>query len=187
MPIATTAPDANSPAHSSAAVSRSSAGHDPVDDAERERFVGPDLAPAPDDLLGPRRPDQPGQPLGAAAPGEDPEQDLREARPGRSRRAMRRSHASATSSPPPSAYPLIAAITGRGIAGSASMARRNAGPISCDATGSVNSLMSAPAANARSLPVTTTALTVAVAAELLGRVGDRVEQCGTTAGSVADG
>ena len=81
MPIATTAPDASSPAHSSAAVSTSAAGHDPIDDAERERFVGPDLAPAPDDLLGPRRPDQAGQPLGAAAAGEDPEQDLREADP----------------------------------------------------------------------------------------------------------
>ena len=38
------------------------------------------------------------------------------------------------------------------IVGSASMARRNAGPMRCDASGSVNSLMSAPAANAWSLP-----------------------------------
>ena len=46
----------------------------------------------------------------------------------------------------------------------------------CDASGSVNSLMSAPAANAWSLPVTTTAFTVASAASCSARVGDRVEQ-----------
>ena len=67
-----------------------------------------------------------GSALRATGAGEDPELDLREARGAPTSPATRRSHASASSNPPPSAKPSIAAITGRGIASSASNAARNA-------------------------------------------------------------
>ena len=50
--------------------------HDPVHQPDRLRLLGPHLAPREDHLLGPRRADQPRQPLGAAPAGDDAEQDL---------------------------------------------------------------------------------------------------------------
>ena len=92
--------------------------------------------------------------------------------------ATRRSHASASSNPPPSAKPSIAAITGRGIDPSASNAPRNAAVTRGAAPGSVNSDTSAPAASAFSLPVTTTAFTSRVGSERDPVRGDLVEQRG---------
>ena len=42
----------------------------------RQRLLGLDLTPGEHQLLGPGRPDQAGQPLRAAAAGDDAEQDL---------------------------------------------------------------------------------------------------------------
>ena len=50
--------------------------HDPIDDPDRERLVGAHLPPAPDQLLGPGRTDEPGEPLRAPGSGNDAEQDL---------------------------------------------------------------------------------------------------------------
>ena len=50
--------------------------HDPVHQPDRQRLLGPDLATGEDELLGPGRPDQAGQALGAAAAGDHAEQDL---------------------------------------------------------------------------------------------------------------
>ena len=74
--------DARRPAASSAASanarrsSTSVGGDHPVDQADAQRLVGVDLAAGEDQVLGPGRTDQAGQPLGAAAAGDDPEQDL---------------------------------------------------------------------------------------------------------------
>jgi putative ABC transport system permease protein len=54
---------------------------DAVDEAERERFLGAHLTPAPDQLLGACRPDQSRQPLGGTTTGNDAEQDLGLAEP----------------------------------------------------------------------------------------------------------
>ena len=47
-----------------------------VDQTDRERLVGIDESPREDQVLGLGWPDQPGQPLRAARPGDDAEQDL---------------------------------------------------------------------------------------------------------------
>ena len=80
--------------------------------------------------------------------------------------AMRRSQLIASSSPPPSAKPFTAAITGRGIAATPSKAARNERSMCFAAAWSPNSLMSAPAANAFSPPSTTTAFTASSLAKL---------------------
>ena len=71
--------------------------------------------------------------------------------------ANRTSQARASSQPPPSAYPLTAATTMRGMAASASRASTNRPPMRAASTGPPNSVISAPAAKMRSPPVTTTA------------------------------
>ena len=71
---------------------------------------------------------------------------------------MRRSQASASSHPPPSAKPDTAAITHRGMAADrVERPEEGAAPTTRASSGPPNSLMSAPAANSRSPPVTTTA------------------------------
>ena len=91
--------------------------------------------------------------------------------------AMRKSHASASSQPPPRAKPEMAAMVARGMSATALSARRNSCPI-CSASARVmtsvgasadrNSEISAPAAKIRSPPVTTTAPGGSVA-QALGR------------------
>ena len=85
-PIATTAPCAEVRGPVQRVVLHLVARHDPIEDAERVRFVGPHLPAAPHELLGPRRTDQPGQALRAAGAGNDAEQDLGLADPRRVRR-----------------------------------------------------------------------------------------------------
>jgi hypothetical protein len=50
--------------------------HDLVDEPDAQRLLGPHLPSRQDHLLGPTRPDQTGQPLRAAAAGNDAEEDL---------------------------------------------------------------------------------------------------------------
>ena len=78
------------------------AGHDLVDEADAQRLVGVHLPTGEDQLLGPARPDQAGQALGAAAAGDDAEQDLGLAELG-PLDAIRKSQARASSQPPPRA------------------------------------------------------------------------------------
>ena len=59
---------------------------DLVDQPDPQRLVGGHEPAAEDQLLGPGGTDQAGQPLGAARPGDEPEQDLRLAEAGRCRR-----------------------------------------------------------------------------------------------------
>ena len=66
-------------------------------------------------------------------------------------------------------------MTGREIAAIASNASRNPTAMPRAVSLSPNSSMSAPAANARSLPVTTTAFTAASAASARGRVANGPE------------
>ena len=51
--------------------------HHPVDQADAQRLLGVDEAAGEDQVLGARRTDEPGEPLGAAGTGDDPQQDLR--------------------------------------------------------------------------------------------------------------
>ena len=51
-------------------------GNDLVDQPDAQRLVGLHLATAEDQVLGSTRTDEPGEPLGTAAAGHDPEQDL---------------------------------------------------------------------------------------------------------------
>ena len=156
--------------------------HDPVDEPDRERLVGAHLAPAPDQLLGARRADESGQPLGAARARDDAEQDLglTDARVVAPRRAGRTRIAS--SRPPPSAYPLD-----RGddrtrdrrdrVERARGTPRRSRGRLSL----SPNSSMSAPAANAFSLPGDDDRLHRRVGGELARGVADRAEHAPATA------
>ena len=73
---------ASSAAHASAAVEHVAV-DDAVDEADAQRLLGADLAAREDQVLRPRRPDEAGQPLRAAAAGDDAEQHLGLAEPGR--------------------------------------------------------------------------------------------------------
>ena len=75
---------------------------DAVDETDGVRLVGAHLPAAPDHLLGARGADEARQPLRAARAGDDAEQDLGLTQ-ARRLPATRRSHAHASSSPPPSA------------------------------------------------------------------------------------
>ena len=55
---------------------------DSVHQPDRERLLGPHLAPREDELFGPRRTDEPGQALGAAPTGDHPEEHLGQAEAG---------------------------------------------------------------------------------------------------------
>ena len=110
-PWATTAPAASSAAHASGLVEDVALG-DAVDEPDAQRLLGADLAAGEDQVLGPGRADEAGEALGAAAAGDDAEQDLGLAEAGRRPTQTRRSHASASSQPPPRAKPVTAAIVG---------------------------------------------------------------------------
>ncbi len=112
-----------------------------------------DKAPAVDDVFGPRGPDQPRQPLGPACPGDDPEEDFGLAKP-RPAPATRKSAHSASSRPPPRAYPVIAATTGLPILATAVNAAcsRRLSIATWAKLASAISLMSAPAAKTFSPP-----------------------------------
>ena len=162
-PIATTAPPASVRAHSIAVTSTSAAGTtrstSPIASASSARTWRPDQIIS----LARAGPTSRGRRCVAPPPGMIPSSIS-----GWPRRAVspatRRSHASASSSPPPSAKPVMAAMTGRGIAATASSASRKLRATVRASSGPPNSSMSAPAASAFSLPHTTTALTVASAA-----------------------
>ena len=144
-------------------VERGAGGHDAVDEAELERFGRLDVTPTPHQVLGARRADEPGGALGATAAREDAELDLGETEARRIARhpqvACERELESAAQGealdgrdhrPRDRAQRVERAVDGRGDGGAT--------------PGSVNSSTSAPAANARSSPVTTTAFTDASAA-----------------------
>src|SRR5262249_18391812 len=138
-------------------VERRARRNDPVDQPERERFVRLHVTAGPHELLGAGRPDDPGGALGPARAGHDAELDLRE--PGS--RAVTGdapvAREGAGSSPRGGANPWMGGITGGGIAPGGANAGGN-GAVRGGATpGWGNSAPSAPAANARSPPVTTTA------------------------------
>ena len=82
-----------------------------ADEAPRQRLVGPERAAGEQQVHRARGAEQPREPLRAAVAGQQPERDLRRAElvrpPGA---ASRTSHASAISSPPPSAWPLTYAM-----------------------------------------------------------------------------
>ena len=85
-PWATTAPGGQLGRPRQGGVERRALGDDPVDQPDAQRLLGADLAAGEDQVLGPGRADEAGQPLGAAAAGDDAEQDLGLAEPGRCRR-----------------------------------------------------------------------------------------------------
>ena len=186
-PIATTAPLPSSAAQCSADVLDLVLRHDPVDEPDRERLVGAHLPPAPDQLLGARRADEPGQPLRAARARDDAEQDLGlpDARVvgGDAQVARDRELEAAAERVPPD----------RGddrTRDRRDRVERVAERLLDHARGfawSPNSSMSAPAANAFSLPATTTAFTAASAAERARRVADCTEHAPVTADSSAGG
>ena len=72
----TTRRRANWPAHASASAYTCVGGDDLVDQADRQRLVGLDEPAGEDQVLGPARADQAGQPLGAAGARDDAEQHL---------------------------------------------------------------------------------------------------------------
>ena len=78
---AASAPLASSAASSSARSCRASGGDDLVGQPDPQRLLGLDLAAGEDHVLGPRRPDQPGEALRATAARDDAEQDLGLAEP----------------------------------------------------------------------------------------------------------
>ena len=94
-------PRASSAAHSTAA-SRGDPSTTRSTSPIREGLLGAHLPSRQDDVLRPRRADEAGEPLRAAAAGDDPEQHLGLTEPGRRRRAPRKSQARASSQPPPS-------------------------------------------------------------------------------------
>ncbi|CAB4742474.1 unannotated protein [freshwater metagenome] len=55
---------------------------DTIDEADGECLLRLDEASAEDEVLRPRRANETGEPLGAAGPGDDPEEDLRLAEAG---------------------------------------------------------------------------------------------------------
>ena len=77
--------DASDAAHSSAVSSTASAGDDPVDQPDGERFLGAHVPAAPHEVLGLRRADEAGDALRTAATREDAELDLGEPEPRRLR------------------------------------------------------------------------------------------------------
>ena len=175
-PIATTAPLRRArPAHCSVAWTHLVVRHDPVDEADRERFVGAHLPAAPDQLLGAGRADEPRQPLRAAGAGDDAEQDLglTDARASRTRpagrtpsraRGRRRARSRGSRRSPAAGSPR-SRRTPRGT-------RHRYGARSPE---SPNSSMSAPAANAFSLPGDDDRLHRRVGGELARDVAQRAE------------
>ena len=87
---------------------------DAVDEADPLGLLGLDGAPGQDQLERARLADQPRQALGPAIARDQAELDLGKAEPWRCGAASRKVQASASSSPPPNAYPLISAIDGIG-------------------------------------------------------------------------
>ena len=154
---AATAPAASSPARSIARSCSSSGGTTSSTRPMAQRLVGLHLTAGEDEVLGPRGADQAGQPLGAAATGDDAEQDL-----GLTERGAVRCDAEVAGQ-----RQLAAATQGvaddrgdRDPRESRRPRRARCGtraPISAASSGPPNSEISAPAAKMRSPPVTTTA------------------------------
>ena len=123
----------------------------------RRASSAPTCASRVDQVLGPRRPDQPGEPLGAAAAGDDAEQDLGLTEPRRRRRhpevAGEGELAAAAEGEAGDGGDRRPRDGGHGVEGVAGRRR----PTTAASSGPPNSPMSAPAANIRSEPVTTTA------------------------------
>src|SRR5262249_4786716 len=122
-PMATTAPDANDPAHASAASSRWAAGATRPTRPRAAAWSAPTCRPLQMSSLARAGPISRGSRCVAPAPGITPS-SVSGCPTRASSAAMRRSQASASSRPPPSATPLIAAMTGRGISPIASNAAR---------------------------------------------------------------
>ena len=76
IPMAATAPDANDAAHADRGVLQLGGGDHPVDEPDGEGLVRLHLPPTPDELLRPRRTDQPGQALRRPRARDDAEKDL---------------------------------------------------------------------------------------------------------------
>ena len=91
---------------------------EPVDQADALRLLGLDGAAGHDHLQRARLADHARQALRAAIARDQPELDLRQAHLGVAGRQSRNVQASASSSPPPKAKPLITAIDGIGSASS---------------------------------------------------------------------
>ena len=146
---------------------------DAIDEPDRQRLIGANLATRPDELLRARDADEPRQTLRPACTGDDAEQDLGLAEASGVGGDAQVTGERASSRPPPSAKPRIAAMTGRGMAATASNAARNCSAMRRAWSGVPNSSMSAPAASAFSLPQTTTAFTSASSAT--ARLSERSE------------
>ena len=143
------------PRPSDASVSAVGLDH-PVDQADGERLVGATWRPREDQVLGPSRADQPGQPLGAAAARDDAEEDL-----GLAELGLGRGDAEVAGQRQLAAAAEGEAGDGRDGGpgdGGHGVERIEEQPADERASsGPPNSVMSAPAAKIRSPPVTTTA------------------------------